>query len=236
MPLNGNAEEAGTALVLPDRDHGTSERRTQDESHGADAKGKAEQHEVIEGGGVRKDVEPEGAEIDRVAGESAQSVVAAGQRTPLKGDVIEHLAESDRHHREVDAASSHDQGAENRAANAAEQHPENERKRRAGRQEFERQPGAIGPKSEPGGVAERQHAGKTKQEIHRHRREPEHEYPGCKRGIAAERYHPIGGEDQKSPDRRKDDQLAGVLGAQLIIPSSPNSPRGPNSNRTAIVM
>ena len=33
-------------------------------------------------------------------------VVAAGQRAPLEGDVIEHLAEGDRHHREVNAAAA----------------------------------------------------------------------------------------------------------------------------------
>ena len=49
------------------------------------------------------------AEIDRLAREAAQAVVAAGQRTPLERDVIEHLPERDRHHREIDAAPPYDE-------------------------------------------------------------------------------------------------------------------------------
>src|SRR5258708_11155188 len=41
------------------------------------------------------------------------------QRAPLKGDVVKHLAEGDRHHGEIDAAPSHDQRAEDGAAKTA---------------------------------------------------------------------------------------------------------------------
>src|SRR6266403_263885 len=111
-----NAEKARASLVLADRDHGAAERRAQDESHGADHEGKAEQHEEIEVVGVGENVELEEAEIERLARKAAQAVVAAGYRTPLERDVIKHLAERDRHHRKIDAAPPHDQGAENGAA------------------------------------------------------------------------------------------------------------------------
>ena len=143
------------------------------------------------------------AEIERLTREAAQAVVAAGQRAPLKGDVVEHLAERDRHHGEIDAAPPHDQGAEDGAAEAAQQHSQHQRQRRARRQEFQRQSGAIGAEAEIGGVTERQHAGKSKQEIQRHRRQPEHQHAGGERGIAAERHHPVGGEQQRCPDRRQ---------------------------------
>ena len=49
------------------------------------------------------------AEIDRHAVPAGQAVVAAGDRVPAEGDEIEHLAEGDGHHREIDAAQPHDQ-------------------------------------------------------------------------------------------------------------------------------
>src|SRR5207248_4537795 len=109
MALHGNAEEAGAALVLADRDHGAAERRAQDETHDADGQRKAKQHEIVEAVGAGENVELEGAEIDRLAREAAQAIVAAGQRTPLERDVIEHLPERDRHHREIDAAPPYDE-------------------------------------------------------------------------------------------------------------------------------
>ena len=71
-----------------------------------------------------QDVELQQAEIDGLAREAAQAVVAAGERVPLEGDVVEHLAEGDGHHREVDAAPAHDQRAEQRAGDAAQQRAE----------------------------------------------------------------------------------------------------------------
>ena len=235
MPFNGDAEEAGAALVLADRDHGAAEWRAQNKSHGADHHGKAKQHEKIEVVGTGENVELEQAEVDRLTREAAQAVVAARQRTPLKCDVVEYLAESDRHHGEIDATPPHDERAENGAANAAQQHSRDKRERRARRQELQRQPGAVGAKTEIGGMAERQNAGKSQQEIQRHRRQSKHKDTGGERGIAAERRHPIGREQQGCPDRREDDQLAGLLGAQLIIPSSPNNPRGRRRRTTAIM-
>src|SRR6202047_3992961 len=88
VALDGNAEEAGAAFVLADRDHGAAERRAQDEPHGADGKREAEQDEVIEVVSTGENVELEQAEIDRLAGEAAQSVVAAGQGTALAGEGI----------------------------------------------------------------------------------------------------------------------------------------------------
>src|SRR5487761_1973222 len=155
MPFDGNAEESGAALVLADRDHGAAERRSQNEGHGAGHQRKAEQYEVIEIVGVGQNVELEQAEIDRLTRETAQAVVAAGQRAPLKSDVIKHLPERDRHHSEIDAAPAYDQGAEDGAAKTAQKHSQNKRKRRPGRRDFQRHPGAVGAEAEIGGMAER---------------------------------------------------------------------------------
>src|SRR6185437_2137379 len=121
MPLDRNAEKARATLVLADRDHGAAEGRAQDEAHRADRERKAEQHEVVEGEVVVEDVELEEAEIERLAMEAAQAVVAAGQRAPLEGDVVEHLAECDRHHGEIDATPAHQQQSEDGTAKPAEQ-------------------------------------------------------------------------------------------------------------------
>ena len=96
------------------------ERRTK--RHHARREREAEQHEIIEGVGVvdRMSIGEE-AEIERLAREAAQPVIAAGERAPLEGDVVEHLAEGDRHHGEIDAAPAHDERAEDRAGEAAEQ-------------------------------------------------------------------------------------------------------------------
>ena len=122
-----------------------------------------------------------------------------------------------------------------RADEAAQQHSRQQCERRARRQEFQRQPGAIGAKAEIGGVAEGQHAGESQQEIQRHRRQPEHEHARGERGIAAERRHPIGREQQGAQIAASAIELARLLGAQVIIPSSPNNPRGRSSSTTAIM-
>ena len=75
-------------------------------------------------------------------------------------------------------------------------------------------------------MAERQHPGKSEQEIQRHRRQPKHQHARGERGIAAERRHPIGREQQRRPDRGEHDQLARLLAAHVIMPSSPSNPRG----------
>ncbi len=78
----------------------------------------AEQHEKVEGIGVRQDVDGEQAEIEGLARKAAQAVIAAGQRAPLEGDVVEHLAEGDGDHGEIDAAPAHDERAQERAGDA----------------------------------------------------------------------------------------------------------------------
>src|ERR1019366_9297296 len=86
MPLHGNAEEAGAALIFADRDHGAAERRAQNESHRADRQSEAEQHEEVEVLLFGEDVEFEEAKIDWLAREAAQAIVAPRQRTPLERD------------------------------------------------------------------------------------------------------------------------------------------------------
>ena len=66
-----------------------------------------------------------------MSGEAAQPVIAAGERAPLEGDVIEDLAEGDRHHREIDAAAMDDERAQDRAGEPAQERSADERQRRA---------------------------------------------------------------------------------------------------------
>src|SRR5216683_8360883 len=102
MALHRDAEEAGAAFVLADRQHGTAKGRAQHERHGTGDERKAEQDEVVEGLSVGDDIDREKAEVERLARKAAQAIVAAGQRTPLERDIIEYLPERDRHHGEVD--------------------------------------------------------------------------------------------------------------------------------------
>ncbi len=57
MPLDRNAEEARTALVLADRQQGAAERRAQQQAHQADGDGEDDQDEVVEQDGVVLDVD-----------------------------------------------------------------------------------------------------------------------------------------------------------------------------------
>ncbi len=248
LALHRDAEKARAALILTDRNHRAAERRAQDEAHDADGEGEADQHEIVERVGVGENVDLEGAEIQRLAREAAQPVVAAGDRAPLEGDVVEDLPEGDRHHGEVDAAPADDQCAQERAGNAAEQHATKKRQRRRWRQEFERKPGAIGAEPEIGGVAEGQDACEAEQKIHRHRGQREHQDARPERSVSPKRRHPVGRQDEDRPDRRKHGKSAPIkpapvqpapvltrpLAAHVIIPSSPRRPRGRSNRITAM--
>ena len=206
--------------------------------HGADSDGEAKQHEIIESRwrwtGCRCWNSPKSIGWRE---KPRKPVVAAGHRAPLECDVVKHLAEGDRHHGEIDAAPPHDQRAENRAG----------RRRRAacratsasgvlGARNLSVKPGAVGAKPEICGMAERQHAGKAEQEIQRHRRQPEHQHAGGERGVAAERHHPVGAQQKRRPDRReRRSACVRSLGAHVIMPSSPSSPRGRTRSTTAII-
>ena len=122
VALDRDAEETRPALVLANGNHGPPERRPQDECHDGHGDGKTKQDEVIKRIGVRQDIDREEAEIDRLAGEAAQTVVAAGHRAPLERDVIKHLSKRDRDHGKIDAAPAHEQHAQEGPGDAAEQH------------------------------------------------------------------------------------------------------------------
>jgi len=114
-------------------------------------------------------------------GEAAQPVVPPGQAAPLEGDVIEHLPERDRHHREVDAAPAHDERAEHRAGNTAHKRADQERERRARRQQLQTETCAVRTEPKVGRMAERELTGESQQEIDRHGREAEDEHPRAQR-------------------------------------------------------
>src|SRR5205823_6287480 len=101
--------------------------------------------------------------------------------------------------------------------------------------EFEGKARTIGADPKISGVAERQYAGESQQEIHRHRYQPKDKYPGAEGGVAAERHHPIGREQQGRPDRGDRKKLARLLSfAHVSMPSSPSKPRGRIRSTTAI--
>src|SRR5262245_66323862 len=84
-------------------------------------------------------------------------------------------------------------------------------------------------------MAEGEHAGEAQQKIHRHGREPKHENARAERGIAAKRHHPVGCQQQHHPNRGQCQELPCRLrAAHVIMPSSPNKPRGRMSSTTAI--
>src|SRR5262249_50558535 len=194
-----------------------------------------DEEEIVEGVGVREDVDREQPEIERLAGEAAQSVISSGQRAPLEGDIVEDLAERDGDHGEVDAAPAHDERAQQGAGNAAEQHPAQERQRGARSEELEREARPVGAEPEIGGMPERQHAREAEQEIHRHCAEPEHQHARAECRIAADRRHPVGRQRQDCPDRRERREAARLVrAAHVIMPSSPSRPRGRIRSTTAM--
>ena len=88
-----------------------AERRAQQKRHILPRSGEHGHHEVIERLWIVEDVDFGEAEIERHAGPGAHPVIAPGRRAPLEGDVIEHLAEGDAAHREINAAQPYDQQA-----------------------------------------------------------------------------------------------------------------------------
>src|SRR5262249_23639306 len=106
------------------------------------------------------------------------------------------------------------------------------------RYELQRQTGAIRREAEIGRMAERQNAGEAKQEVDRHGGKREHKHPGAERRIAAEGRHPIGRGHEKHPDchKRRRPARIKILSGHVIMPSSPNRPRGRISSTIAIMM
>ena len=135
---------------------------------------------------------------------AGQAVVAAGHRVPAEGDEIEHLAEGDRHHREIDAAQPNDQRADDRGRDRADGDADQRcRGACSARRYLMRHADAIGAEAEIGGVAERQHAGEAEQEIERHRRQRQHDDAAAELGVAADRRQPVGHRQQQQPDQRR---------------------------------
>ena len=148
MAVDRNSQESGAPLIFADRYHRAPERRAQDETHQPHRQRDAEQNEVVERIRVRQNVDGCETEIERLPGESAQAIVASGDGAPLKGDVIEHLPEGDGNHGEVDTPPTGDEGAQQRSGYTAQQHPAQQRERRARRQKLQCEAGAIRAKAE----------------------------------------------------------------------------------------
>src|ERR1700689_167461 len=95
----------------------------------------------------------------------AYAVVTAGDRTPLKGDEIEHLAEGDRAHGEINAPQPGDNRTDDRRLDRADHDAIQDGERRARLQVFYGHCGAIGAEAEIGGMAEGQDAGEAQEKI-----------------------------------------------------------------------
>src|SRR5207247_10471077 len=93
---------------------------------------KKEQDKEVKQPLVMGNVDGEPGELNRLALEPAESVIAAGDRVPAKYDEIEDLAEGDGHHGEIDAAQAHDERADDRASKGADgdAHQDSEPRRR----------------------------------------------------------------------------------------------------------
>ena len=217
MQLDRDAEEARAALVLADGDHGAAERRAQQKRHDADGERKAEQDEVIERIGVATGYRWWQSR-DRAAGgrsranrrrrRSASSIGRRCNRTPGR------RRSSPWRNRRRGGARSARPGARRRCRRAA--CPQSSASGVLGARNLSVKAGAIGAEPEIGGMAERQDAGKAQQEIDRHRRQPEHQHARAQRGVAAERRHPEGREQQRRPDRGERDQRARVRCSPLM--------------------
>ena len=170
MTIDRNAEEARAPLVLADRQQRAAERRAQQERHDANCNGEDREGEVIERLVVVENIERGKAEMQRLTVPGRQAIVTAGEIAPLEGDEIEHLAEGDGAHGEIDPAQANDQRPDDRRSRGAEHDAESHRQRRAFVDVLHDHGGAVGAKTEISGMAERQHAGVAKQEIQRHGR------------------------------------------------------------------
>ena len=104
----------------------------------------------------------------------SQAVIAARHVIPAEGDEVEHLAEGDRHHGEIDAAQANDQRADNARRRACRPARRSEGPGSCSAPDSGWSAGAIGAEPEIGGVAERQNAGIAEQKIQRHRGKAEH--------------------------------------------------------------
>src|SRR5437868_2387533 len=112
MVLDRDAQKARATFILADRQEGPSERRAQQKAHQPDRDGKDRQQEIIERAATLANIERERAKSDRFAMKIAQTVETTGHAIPAIGEIVPKLPKSDRAHREIDAAPSHDQEAE----------------------------------------------------------------------------------------------------------------------------
>ena len=191
------------------------------------------------------DVDGGHTEVERRPIEAAQPVIAAGQIIPTVGDVKRHLAERDRHHREINPAAAHDQQPEQRARPAAEQHAHQHRQRCRGGEKLQRQPGPVGAETEIRRVPETHDAGEAEQDVERHRGEAQHQHAAGECRVTADQRQPERHRQKHGPDEqqlqpapvdrkpRRERRRGGAV--HDSIPSSPIRPRGRSTSTTAMM-
>src|SRR6516164_1681283 len=121
VQFNWYAQEARAALILANGQHSTAEGGAQDKRHRRHGECEAEQDEIVERSRVVEDIQGGDAQMQWLAVEWTQAIIASGDRRPLEGDVIKYLAEGDSNHGKINTAPTHDQGAQHRASEPARQ-------------------------------------------------------------------------------------------------------------------
>ena len=160
----------------------------------------------------------------------ASKSFAARHLVPAHHDEVEQLSDRDGDHGERDAPPAHHQGPEQRRRNAAHQSADDDRKRRTGREIFQRHAGAIGAQPKVCRLPERKAAGEIQHQVEPHRGDGVDEHLGAKRRIPADRRQPPWQCDQGNPHRHNARQPA-----SFEQPSSPNNPRGRTTSTISII-
>ena len=155
------------------------------------------------------------------AGDAAEPRRAAGEALPLDGNVLDNEAEGDRHHREIDAPHPHARIGERRAEKAG-----HHRRADACENEVEVEPdrqdrAGIGAEREQSGLAERDEAGESDEDIQADRDhavdQEQHEQ--------AQFVLVAGGERHDNEDGREQREAESVEGLHTLkISRRPNRP------------
>src|SRR3546814_793961 len=161
VALDGVALEAGALLVRADcRQHVAEGRAQQPQQQEEDAEGDRCAESVV-GPAVAQIDRPEGA-----AREAAEAVLAAGDLGPAERDGVAEGRQRQGHQREVDAAPTQHEDADDRRQRRDQRHCQQDRQQDLVGQPMPlRQGGRVGADSEPGGVAEGDQAGKADQDV-----------------------------------------------------------------------
>ena len=152
-----------------------AQRRIEHDPQHQRTQGEAGHDEVVEAHRAHRPVETR--QMQGVARKPGQAVVAPCHRLPANGDEIEHLADGNRDHGEVNAAPPHRDGRKHRGDDAAEQGAPQQRQQHVVGHVLEHESHAVAAQAEVGSVAERQSAGVSEQQVQAHRGQAVNQHP-----------------------------------------------------------